>query len=90
MNDFSEIKHLINDNRVDHAITLLSHIICDNPDCEEAYILRGNAYRKLENWRGALSDYATARQLNPDGVGAMAYDAVIEILNFYNTDLYNP
>lgn len=36
-----------------------------SPRHEEAYVNRGNVYRKLGNYRGAIADYTQAIQLNP-------------------------
>ncbi len=36
-----------------------------NPSYEDAYVNRGNIYRKLGNYQGAIADYTQAIQLNP-------------------------
>lgn len=91
MPEIDEIKQLITDNRLETAISRLDAIIEANPKSDEAYLLRGHAHRKMENWKGALSDYAAARDINPDNAAAtIAYDSTVEVLNFYNKDLYNP
>ena len=87
---FEEIKELISDNKLELEISKLNAVIEANPQNDEAYLLRGHAYRKQENWKRALSDYATAHNINPAGDAAIAYESTVEILNFYNTDLYNP
>ena len=85
-----EIKNKLESNEIEEAIVMLDKYIADNGDCEEAYFLRGNAYRRKNDWKNAISDYCKARELNPKGAGAQAYDAAIDIMAFYNTDLYNP
>jgi hypothetical protein len=40
------IKQLILDNKADEAIRLLDEIIAADPQNDEAYYLRGNAWRK--------------------------------------------
>ena len=55
----------------------------------EAYYLRGNAYRKLSNWQAALNDYQRAIDLDPTSPAQQARRMVIDILNFYNKDMYN-
>lgn len=86
-----EIKQLIADNKLETAISRLTEMIAANPQSDEAHLLRGHAYRKKEDWKRALSDYATARNINPDNnAAAIAYESTVEVLNFYNTDLYNP
>lgn len=83
------IKQLINENKTDEAIRLLTEYIEKHPKDDEAYFLLGNAYRKLGEIRLALNNYLTAMDLNPDSPAKTAYDAQIRILNFYNKDMYN-
>ena len=85
-----EIRQLIEDNRTAEAIEALATMIEENANDDELYFLRGNAYRKHNNWRNAMSDYCRATEINPESPAAEAYRAAEEILNFYNTDLYNP
>lgn len=90
--DFQHISQLIADCQVDEAIKLLSEDI-DALDVDQrahAYYLLGNAYGKLANWRCAISCYCHSTELVPDGPAAEAYRRAIEILDFYNHDLYNP
>ena len=55
----------------------------------EAYYLRGNAYRKMGDWQGALNSYQEAIELNPESPAAEARNMVMDILNFYNKDMFN-
>ena len=56
---------------------------------DEAYYLMGNAYRKLGDWQKALNNYQSAIELNPDSPALQARKMVMDILNFYNKDMYN-
>jgi len=47
------------------AIESFGKAIALSPRHEDAYINRGNVYRKLGNYQGALADYTRALQLNP-------------------------
>ena len=68
---------------------LLDEYIKKNEADDEAYYLRGNAYRKIGDIRQALNNYLTAMELNPDSPAQTAYNAQIKILDFYNKDMYN-
>lgn len=83
------IKQLIYEGKTDEAIRLLDEIIAGNPASDEAFYLRGNAYRKLSDWQQALNNYLAAMELNPDSPAHQAYRMVIEILDFYNKDMFN-
>ena len=58
------IKQLITDGKTDEAIRLLDEYIEKNTSSDEAYYLRGNAYRKKGDIRQALNNYLTAMELN--------------------------
>lgn len=83
------IKQLIYEGKTDEAICLLDEYIKKNSSSDEAYYLRGNAYRKKSDFQQALNNYLTAMELNPDSPARQAHDALINILNFYHKDMYN-
>lgn len=56
----------------------------------QIYYLRGNAYRQLGEWGKAMSSYLEASERDPDGPAKQAYANALQILDFYNHDLYNP
>ena len=83
------ITQLIPAGRTDEAIRLLDDYIEKNVSSDEAYYLRGNAYRKQGDIRQALNNYLTAMDLNPDSPAHIAHDQLISIMNFYNKDMFN-
>ncbi len=85
-----EIKELIANGEIEIALQHLEEYLkADNPHKDEAYYLKGNAYRKLSNWQQALNNYQKAIDLNPESPAADARQMVIDILNFFNKDMYN-
>ena len=88
-NNFEKIKCLIDENRLDEAITELTVVISKTPT-DVAFYLRGNAFRKLGDWKRAIGDYCSAMELNHDSPAAEAYKAAIAVLDYRNTDLLNP
>ena len=88
-NNFEKIKCLIDENRLDEAITELTVVISKTPT-DVAFYLRGNAFRKLGDWKRAIGDYCSAMALNPDSPASEAYKAAIAVLDYRNTDLLNP
>lgn len=91
MNQLKTLKNMINEGDVAKAIDELTSYISNgsNPHKDEAYYLLGNAYRKQGNWQQALNSYQCAIDINPDSAATHARKAVIDILNFYNKDMYN-
>jgi Uncharacterized protein conserved in bacteria len=91
MDQLTTIKNLINDGDVEKAIEELTTYLSDkqNPLADTAYYLLGNAYRKQGNWQQALNNYQAAVDINPESTAASARKMVMDILNFYNKDMYN-
>lgn len=83
------IKLLINKGELETAINQLSQLIETNKANDEPYYLLGNAYRKQGNWQLALNNYLEAIERNPEGPAVQAYQMMMDILNFYNKDMYN-
>ena len=84
-----KIKQLIFNGELDKAIHLLDELIADNKHLDEAFFLRGNAYRKKGDFQRALNNYLMAMELDPDGPARKAHDMLMDIMNFYNKDMYN-
>ena len=90
MNELNSIKILINEGEVEQAIGQLEALLqSDFPGKDEAYYLLGNAYRKQSNWQQALNHYSLAIKLNPESPALHAREMLMDILNFYNKDMYN-
>lgn len=86
----SEIKQQIGNGHIKDAISLLDQLITTHPElAAEAYYLKGNAYRKTGDWQRALNNYQEAINLNPEGPATEARNMVMDILNFYNKDMFN-
>lgn len=56
----------------------------------DAYYQRGRLHWRAGNRGAAMSDYNRAVALDPDSPAAEALKLCNEIMDFYNTDLYNP
>jgi len=84
------IRQLIYDGKTDEAIWLLDQFITEHEENDEAWFLRGNAYRKKGDMRQALNNYLRAMELNPESPARQAHDMLIQILDYYNKETYNP
>ena len=85
-----EIKDLIKADRTQEAINLLNDYIIKHSECsDEPFYLLGNAYRKQGNWHMALNNYLEAIERNPESPAADARKMIMDILEFYNKDMYN-
>ena len=80
---------MIQEGKLDDAIQLLLQQIQNNDCNDEPYYLLGNAYRKQGNWQLALNNYLEAIARNPNSPAVNARQMVMDILNFYNKDMFN-
>ena len=83
------IKEWSRTGELETAIKELSQCIQCNPTEDEPYYLLGNAYRKQGNWQMALNNYLEAMERNPESPAVQAHQMMMDILNFYNKDMYN-
>lgn len=91
MEHLNTIKEFINEDKVEEAIEALDQLIESKSlsHTDEAFYLRGNAYRKKGDWKKALDNYLAAIEINPASPALHAKDMLMDILNFYNKDMYN-
>ncbi len=90
MENLEAIKKELNEGNVNAVIRKLDILIKNSPSSsDELYYLRGNAYRKLGNWQMALNNYLEAIERNPNSPALQAKEMVMDILNFYNKDMFN-
>ena len=85
----SSIEASIKEGKLKTAIRELSRYIQADDEDDEAYYLLGNAYRKLGDWQMALNNYLEAMERNPESPAVQAHQMMMDILNFYNKDMYN-
>ena len=90
MPDINKIKGMLDSNQIEEAIKDLSILIdqAKRPN-DELFYLRGNAYRKAGNWQIAINNYLEAIEINSNSPAKNAYKMTMDILNFYNKDMFN-
>lgn len=89
MIELSDIKALIAQEDFTTAEKQLQDFLSLHPENDAAHFLMGNLYRKREDWEGALNEYQAAIDLNEESPARLAYDAIQEVLAFYNKDMFN-
>lgn len=68
----------------------LENYIAGHHGDDDAYFLLGKAYSKQGNWREAIRCFLSAVEINPDSPAREAHKAIMDIMEYHNTDLYNP
>ena len=51
---------------------------------------QGNAHRKQQRWAEAINAYEQAMALDPESPAAAARQMLMDIMEFYCKDMYNP
>ena len=86
----THIKEQIKDGNIEAAIYGLNQYIQEKQNCnDEPFYLLGNAYRKRGDWQLALNNYLEAIERNPESPAIHARKMLMDILEFYNKDMYN-
>lgn len=86
---YEKVNKMIAEGAITEAIECLKNIISKNPN-DNAFYLLGNAYRKKGQYKDALNNYLEAISLNPDSPATEAHAMLVDILEFYHKDYYNP
>lgn len=86
---YNQIRTLISEENLEQAMKEIDEIIAQDTNQDTAYYLKGNIFRKKQDWQNAINNYTQALEINPSSPAGHAKDMCIEILNFFNTDMYN-
>lgn len=91
MEAITECKELLQEGKIEEVIKKIDFLISlGTHPADELYYLKGNAYRKQQNWQMAINCYSEAVSINPESPAREARTMLLDILNFYHKDLYNP
>ena len=80
---------MIDEGRVEEAVGLLEQMKADRPDDDVVCYELGNAYWKMQNRKLCLDNYTEAIRLNPQSPAVEMKRMVMDILQFYNKEMYN-
>lgn len=86
--DYDHIRALISANRLDEASEILAADPAD--DSPVALYLQGRIEWRRGNRARAISCYEAAVAADPGSEAAVALEQARQIMDFFNTDLYNP
>lgn len=85
----NNIAELLERGEFDKALQIADAHLAEHGEDNEIIFLRGKIHTRLGNTRAAINDFAHAKN-NGHAKSAQAYEAAIEVLDFFNHDLYNP
>lgn len=59
-------------------------------EAAETWYRRGNECRLRQDWQGAMNAYAEAAELDANSPAVHAREMLMDIMEFYNKEMYNP
>ena len=77
-------------NDLTEKIRELTDRLTRNPERADLYFERGKLYWKIGEKGSAMSDFNAAMNIDPNSPAKGYLDMANDIMDFYNTDLYNP
>jgi pentatricopeptide repeat protein len=83
------VKALIEAGKVEEAIVLLEQMKDARPEDDSVRYELGNAYWKKQDWKHCLDNYTEAIALNPQSPAVEMKKMVMDIIGFYNKEMYN-
>ncbi|MBR1387187.1 MAG: hypothetical protein IJ553_02110 [Alloprevotella sp.] len=87
--NLTDIAQLIESGATTEAIDRLNGLFAGHPCPAQLHYLKGKALMKQSAWGEAISQFRQARMLEPDGPAAEAENMLLDIMDFYNKDMYN-
>ncbi|MDP2334941.1 MAG: tetratricopeptide repeat protein [Bacteroidota bacterium] len=87
----TKARQLFEQNDFSLALEILNEYISENSTSAQALLLRGRIHYKRQNWGGAMNDYATVLELEPENSEAKTgLEMAKSILGYFTPDMFNP
>ena len=86
---YQHVKDLTEKEDYKTALDEVDRLIKENKEDDFALYLKGNIYKKQGNWQQAINNYTEAITLNPKSPATTMRRICIDILNFFNHDMFN-
>lgn len=88
--ELNKLQELINDGKIKESLKRIDELLEHSEENRATLLyLKGNAFRKEANWQQALNNYQLAIELDEQSPAVEARKMLIEILEFYNKDMFN-
>jgi len=89
--DITELKQLVEQNELSRSLEILNELILADSNDVPALQLRGRIHYKMQNWGGAMNDFSSVLELEPDNPEAKSgFEMAQNILGYFTPDLFNP
>ncbi|MBQ9255161.1 MAG: tetratricopeptide repeat protein [Bacteroidales bacterium] len=88
-NNYNKIRELTEKEQYSDALSMVDSLINEFPKDDMLWYLKGNVFKKQEQWQQAIDSYTQAISINPKNPATTMRRICIDILNFYDKTLYN-
>ena len=86
-----EAKRLFDLNELGGSLEIVNKIIPENENNQNAYLLRGRIYNKMQKWGDAMNDFTSVLELDPGNKEAKSgIEMAKSILGYFTPDMFNP
>lgn len=91
MDKFILAEKLFEGNDLDGSLQLLNECAQESQVDKQVFVLRARVRFKQQNWGGAMNDFMSVLEVDPENREAKTGLAMTQnILGYFNPDLYNP
>jgi tetratricopeptide (TPR) repeat protein len=87
---FALVRSLTEGEEYTKAMQEIDTLLSSDNKNDMAWYLKGNIFKKQEQWQDAINCYTQAISLNPKNPATTMRRICIDILNFYDKTMYNP
>ncbi len=87
---FASVRSLTEREEYAKAMQEIDNLLSEDDKNDMAWYLKGNIFKKQEQWQDAINCYTQAISLNPKNPATTMRRICIDILNFYDKTMYNP
>jgi len=87
---FASVRSLTEREEYAKAMQEIDNLLSEDDKNDMAWYLKGNIFKKQEQWQDAINCYTQAISLNPTNPATTMRRICIDILNFYDKTMYNP
>jgi hypothetical protein len=89
--DITELKQLVEQNELSRSLEILNELILADRNDVSALQLRGRIHYKMQNWGGAMNDFSSVLEMEPDNPEAkLGFEMAQNILGYFTPDMFNP
>ena len=86
---YTILRNLTEQEKYTEALKQAEDFLKEDEKDDMLWYLRGNIFKKQEQWKQAIDSYTEAISINPKNPATTMRRICIDILNFYDKTLYN-